>query len=641
MRKLFPAWVPIVACSRAVLAEARVPIVACSRAVLAEAMRKLFPALVLVAAFLMAAAPAEARRVALVLGNSDYQTLSKLENPVTDAKAIAAELKSHGFDVFEHYDLARADLLDALEQFQSAADQSTVALVYYAGHGMEIGGKNVIAPTDIEVSCEPKEARRAVELDKLFSALGRASQQVVLLDACRNDPFPQCPTRSARSGSGFRGISVVSEEDRSLLIATSTLSGQLAADGAAGAHSPFAAALLARFKASPRSYMRDLLDQTARDVQIASNGSQVPEVTTRGGAPKVCLDENGCGDSGLPAEAGADSEATVAEVRSLLAGLGYGAGARGQDAEALAGAIRKFQSNAGLPPDGRITGTLLAVLRATKMQMASLPKGEPGGGGGGAVIEGPLEHEAGSTFKDCEDCPEMVAVPAGEFTMGSPPADPDKQASELPPHNVRIGHGFAVSKFEVTFDQWDACALEGGCNGYMPKDGGWGRGRRPAIYVSWDDAKSYVDYLRQKTGKPYRLLSEAEWEYAARAGTTSRYATGNAITTADADFDDSAAKGKRGNYEGKTVDVGTFPPNPYGLFDMHGNVWEWVEDCWNKSHAGAPSDGSPRGGDCSRRVLKGGAWYFEAAFLRAAARLSYPKMSRLNVAGFRVARPLE
>lgn len=604
-------------------------------------MRPLVSALTLAAAVLLASPSAEARRVALVLGNSDYQTLAKLENPVSDAKAIAAELKKYGFDVTESYDVNRADLLDVLEQFKHSADGATVAMVYYAGHGMEIGGKNVIAPTDIEVSCEPKEARRAVELDKLFDSLGTASQQIVLLDACRNDPFPQCPTRSARSGIGFRGISRVGAEDKSLLVASSTLSGQLAADGEVGGHSPFAAALLERFRSNPRTYMRDLLDQAARDVQIASSGSQTPEVTTRGGSPKVCLDENGCGDVGIPAEASSDSEATVSEVRSLLGALGYQAGARAQGAAGLEDAIRRFQSNAGLSPDGRITPTLLAVLRATKTQMASLPKGDTGGGSGGAVIEGPLEHEAGSTFKDCETCPEMVAVPAGEFAMGSSASDPDKTPAELPQHNVRIGHGFAASKFEVTFDEWEACALEGGCNGYMPKDGGWGRGRRPAIYISWDDAKSYVEYLRQKTGKPYRLLSEAEWEYAARAGTTSRYATGEGITTAEADFDDSAKKGKRGDYEGKTVDVGTFAPNPYGLFDMAGNVGEWVEDCWNKTHVGAPTDGSARGGDCARRVLKGGAWYFEAPYLRAAARLSYPKNARLNIAGFRVARPLE
>jgi formylglycine-generating enzyme required for sulfatase activity len=590
-------------------------------------------------ALLLLAAPAEARRVALIIGNSTYTVLSSLPNPVPDAKAIAAALKAHGFEVFEAYDLRRADLLDALETFKQAADQSTVALVYYAGHGMELAGKNIIAPTDMEINCDNQQATRAVEADKLFEALGSAPKQVVLLDACRNNPFPQCPKRAISSGSGFRGFSRISAPDRSLLIASSTLSGGLAADGDPGEHSPFAKALLARFEASPKVLMRDLLDDTARDVQLASGGSQVPEITTRGGAPAICLDEDGCGGGGSagPAVGGETTDAMVGEVRSLLAKLGYGVAARGVADEALAGVIRKFQVSAGLPSDGQVSVTLIAILRASS-QVAAIPKNP---GGGEVIRKGPLEHDIGSTFKDCDDaCPEMIAVPAGGFTMGASAADPGRQPSEGPQHDVRITTAFAVSKYEITFDDYEACALNGGCNGYMPKDNGWGRGRRPAIFVSWDDAKSYVDWLRQKTGKAYRLLTEAEWEYAARAGTTTPYATGAKITTAQADFDDSAS-GARGTYEGKTVDAGSYPPNPYGLYDMAGNVWEWVEDCWNKTHAGAPADGSARGGDCTRRVLKGGAWYFEATYARAAARMSYPKASRLNVVGFRVARALE
>jgi formylglycine-generating enzyme required for sulfatase activity len=382
--------------------------------------------------------------------------------------------------------------------------------------------------------------------------------------------------------------------------------------------------------------MRDLLDQTARDVQLASAGSQIPEVTTRGGAPRVCLSEDGCGgEIGLPSDATASDEATVGEVRALLAKLGFAAN-RGTGADALTDAIRQFQSRAGLPPDGRINATLLAVLRATASQVASLGPAT----GGDIIGSGPSEFQIGETFKDCESCPDMAVVPAGSFAMGAADGEAGRQPTELPRHEVRLTRPFAVSKHEITFDEWELCALEGGCDGYLPKDGGWGRGTRPAIFISWDDAKAYVEHLRQKTGKAYRLLTEAEWEYAARAGTTTPYSTGETITTAQADFDDSATS-NRGDYEGKTVDVGSFPPNPYGLFDMHGNVWEWVEDCWNDSHAGAPGDGSARGGDCARRVLKGGAWYFEADYLRAASRVSYPSGSRLNVAGFRVARTLE
>ncbi|MCG8563396.1 MAG: caspase family protein, partial [Hyphomicrobiales bacterium] len=249
-------------------------------------------ALALVSVF---ASPAAANRVALVIGISGYEHLVPLKNPVPDAKAIAALLKKSGFVVSEHYDLSRADFLDAVEAFKEAADTASVALVYFAGHGMEIGGKNILAPKDVEISCQPKKARRAFRLQRLFEAVQGAPKQIVLLDACRNDPFPQCPTRSARAGSGFRGLSRLATEDSSVLIANATLSGQLAADGEPGRHSPFAKALLARFSQNPRLYLRDLLDLTAQDVRLATRGAQIPEITSRGGAPRICLAGEGCG----------------------------------------------------------------------------------------------------------------------------------------------------------------------------------------------------------------------------------------------------------------------------------------------------------------------------------------------------------
>lgn len=611
--------------------------------------RSLITAICLLFAAHAAWAAADGRRVALVIGIGAYEHVLPLPNPVADAKAIAQALRRHGFDVAEHYDLSRADMLDVLEAFKGRASGASLAVVYYAGHGMEIEGKNILVPIDMEISCESRKTRRAVELEKLFEAVAGAPQQVVLLDACRNNPFPQCPTRAARAGSGFRGIGQIGVQDRSLLVANATLSGQLAADGDPGQHSPFADALLRRFQTDARTYLRDLLDMTAQDVRLASRGEQIPEVTSRGGAPRVCLSTEGCGASSASAAAAALTAADIAEARAMLATLGYLESTAAEGEAGLTDAVRRFQAKSGLPPDGKLTAVLVAVLRATERQVAMLPGLQTPGGGrqglapGAGIFTGPLEHEIGAAFKDCDVCPEMVVVPSGQFIMGSAPGDPGRQASEGPAHEVRIPKPFAIGKFEITFDDWEACALEGGCNGYQPKDSGWGRGRRPAIYISWDDAKAYVDWLGQRTGKAYRLPSEAEWELAARGGTTSPYATGALITTAQANFDASNAGGGRrpGAYEGTTIEVGSFPPNPFGLSDVHGNVAEWVEDCWNPSHAGAPDDGSPRGGDCKRRVLKGGAWYYERDYLRASSRMSYPKGVRLNVVGFRVARALD
>jgi hypothetical protein len=337
-------------------------------------MSRIILAVILLLAAMVPSA-AQAKRVALVIGMNNYQHLSSLINPVPDAKAIAAGLKAHGFEVSEYYNLDRADLLDALEKFKREADGAEVALVYYAGHGMEVDGKNVLAPTDMEVSCENKAALRSVALEQLFDAASPAPQQIVLLDACRNNPFPQCPKRGI-SGSGFRGLSLVGEADRTLLIANATLSGNLAADGEPGAHSPFATALIKNFNEYPRAYFGDLLNMTAADVRVASRGEQIPEITARGGSPRICLDVTGCGDTGVAVspEGTVTDPGAIADARSMLQQLGYlGDASRGQGEDLLNDAIKRFQEKAGLSADGKLTPTVLAVLRATKVAGPPIP----------------------------------------------------------------------------------------------------------------------------------------------------------------------------------------------------------------------------------------------------------------------------
>ncbi len=236
-------------------------------------------------------------------------------------------------------------------------------------------------------------------------------------------------------------------------------------------------------------------------------------------------------------------------------------------------------------------------------------------------------RHVGETFKDCPDCPRMVVVPSGSFMMGSPESDKKWRDDEKPRHRVRIPAPFAVGRFEVTFSEWDACVSDGGCGGYRPKDRDWGRDRRPVIYVSWNDAKRYVSWLSKKTGRGYRLLSEAEWEYVARAGTTTRYHWGDDYRS------DRVADG------GKTELVGRYASNRFGLHDVHGNVFEWVEDCWNGSYAGAPDDGRPWvSGTCGIRVARGGSWDHPPGYLRAAYR-SWSRADFRNAdIGFRVAR---
>ena len=249
----------------------------------------------------------------------------------------------------------------------------------------------------------------------------------------------------------------------------------------------------------------------------------------------------------------------------------------------------------------------------------------------------------GDVFKECDKCPEMLVVPAGLFMMGSPANEEGHNKDEEPQHSVTIAKPFAVGRFAVTFEEWDACVADGGCNGYKPADRGWGRGRQPVIHVSWDDAKTYVAWLSAKTGKTYRLLSEAEREYVTRAGTTTPFWWGSSISTNQANYngDETYGSGSKGEYRQKTVPVHTFQPNAWGFYQVHGNVWDWVEDCYHASYAGAPSDGSAWvSGNCTARFLRGGSWWDGPGSLRAAVRYGYPAGSQNYAFGFRLARTL-
>ncbi len=248
-----------------------------------------------------------------------------------------------------------------------------------------------------------------------------------------------------------------------------------------------------------------------------------------------------------------------------------------------------------------------------------------------AARDQPLQASAG-TFRDCDGCPEMVVVPAGSFTMGSPSSEPKRSPGEGPQHRVTIGQAFAVGKYPVTRDEYSRFASETGRDHENP--GFPQTGRHPAVLVSWDDAKAYVAWLSQKTGHSYRLLSESEYEYAERAGTTTAYWWGDS----DADLC-GYANGGPCNHHG-TVPVGSYPANAFGLYDMAGNVWEYTEDCWNESYAGAPDDGTAwTTGTCIVRVVRGGSRYSGAGYLRSAFRYALGAGSG-DAEGFRVARTL-
>jgi formylglycine-generating enzyme required for sulfatase activity len=256
--------------------------------------------------------------------------------------------------------------------------------------------------------------------------------------------------------------------------------------------------------------------------------------------------------------------------------------------------------------------------------------------------------DGGQVFRECVNCPAMVVIPPGKVLIGSASNQSGHDSSEEPRREVQFKQAFAVGRDAVSYAEWDACVVEGGCNNFFPGDMGWGRGQQPVVLVSWDDAKAYTKWLSDKTGASYRLLSEAEWEYAARGCRSSScqdqiFWFGNKINPDRANYDwrYSYAGSQKAHLLGKPLPTGTNGPNPFGLFNSIGNVAQWVDDCWTDNLKFASADGSPHEvNGCAAHVFRGGSWHDEPVDLRSAARKSDLAASRQPYIGFRVARTL-
>lgn len=244
----------------------------------------------------------------------------------------------------------------------------------------------------------------------------------------------------------------------------------------------------------------------------------------------------------------------------------------------------------------------------------------------------PLSVTAGKVFRDCETCPEMVTIPAGSFKMGSNRGD----RSERPVHRVTIKQPFAIGKYEVTVGEWRRCVDSGGCSNFPKKADT--SDRSPVRDISWSDAEEYVNWLSELTGGRYRLPTEAEWEYATRAGTSSTYWWGDRMGSGKAN-----CKGcDRAWNKEVPADVGSFPANPFGLHDTSGSVWEWVSDCWYDNHKGAPADGKSRyKSNCRQHVIRGGSWRNDSSYAHSASRFKYDTYVRYILNGFRVVKQLK
>lgn len=531
---------------------------------------------------LTASAQQPQKRVALIIANGAYVGQPVLDNPQADAALLTPALGRAGFRVMVAPNVDRNGFNDALVAFGRQARDAQVAMIYFAGHGLAESGLNWLLPVDFSADdLNPDADNLGLDLmaqshRNLIQAMSNAQIKLLVLDACRNNPFAsRIPVRGGGTRSADAGAAGLTDiEDRRAVIVMSAEAGRLANDGVSGQGSPFARAFA------------DGVDDEGVELSLVLRrvADGVARTTAQGRNPQ----------------------------RPKIVGI-----------ENL-GAKEVFLRGAPAPA---------APVDRSELPPPPAPKTRPG-----------------ETFKECDVCPEMVVVPAGRFLMGSPEAEVGRGRTEGPQREVTIARPFAVGRFEVTFAQWDACVAAGGCappeeGPYSPPDQGWGRDTRPVINVSWQDVKRYVRFLNGLIGgKAYRLLTEAEWEYAARAGTTTAFATGPSIAPTQAQY------GHRWAYQGspvlatapdRTAPVGSFPANAFKLHDMHGNVLEWVEDCFRYSYAGAPADGSAAVTNaCSTRVLRGGSWLDYPQELRSALRNGSTPTYRNISFGFRLARVL-
>lgn len=555
-------------------------------------MMKTLLTFLLLITFSLSFAQQKEQRVALVIGNGAYKA-SPLKNPVNDARDMAAKLRSLGFVVIERSNLGMKQIGSTLREFRSKLTPGSVALVFYAGHGLQIKGENFLPAVDAEIGSEEDVPNQSMSMRQIMNVLSDAKTRLnlVFLDACRDNPY-------ARSFRASYGGLAKEDAPSGTLISFATRPGSVASDGN-GRNGLYTGALLEQMNNTSLP-IEQVLKGVVTAVKGGSNGRQEPwmEGSIEG---DFCFGD--CSAKSAPQVAMSDDRALWESVKDS------------RDVNEFKVYLNKF-------PKG-----LFADLANTRMKALSTSDGKPV-----AMALPPVPTpvtrpiQAGATFKDCDDCPEMVVIPPGTFMMGTkddPFAKKTPANSEQPQHAVSI-RSFSIGKYEVTQEQWYSVM------GNTPSNF---KGRTlPVEQVSWNDTQEFIQKLNAKTGKTYRLPTEAEWEYAARAGSQAEFSFG----------DNEMELGKYawfyGNSSNQMHPVGEKQPNAFGLFDMHGNVFEWTQDCWNENYVGAPVNGNAwMQGVCSQRVFRGGSWVMNPWSLRSALRLKLTTADRFSSFGFRVA----
>jgi formylglycine-generating enzyme required for sulfatase activity/uncharacterized caspase-like protein len=641
-----------------------------------------------VVVFLIALLPLHARaeaKFALLIGNEAYRNeIGRLANPHNDVALLEQALKGLGFEVVTVRDAGLGALYQTVSAYArrlQAAGPNAVGFFYYSGHGASDGSRNYLIPTDVNTTETGELWDQSLPLTeitrKLKTEAGNATHFVVF-DACRNTlKLTQPGSRAVMQSKGFVPVT----QENGMLIAYATAEGELASDVGAGA-GPYAKALaeeivkpgaeaVVMFRAVQRRLRAAIRQEPylgfnmLGDIYLAGKGEQpaaapsTPQKLSEA-AEAWTLVKDTTSIAALEAFMGRFKGTYYADLAKLRAEELN----KQRDAGGQTWWDRLTESSSTAPPP-TTGGPPEQVAIATPPPLNAPPEPRCDGI---EITVGQNEHRcfkpgAGKTerFKDCPTCPEMVVVPAGHFTMGSPTGEKERSDAEGPRHEVTIGKTFAVGRFAITRGEFatfvretrhvisDMCAIwEGGKqverSGKSFRDPGFTQDdRHPVVCVNWDDAKAYAAWLSQKTGRTYRLLSEAELEYVTRAGTTTPFWWGSSIRTAQANYNGNYTYGggRKGEFRQHTVPVDSFEANPWGLYNVHGNVWGWTADCWNANYQGAPADGSAwTSGECSRRVVRSGSGFNAPRFVRSAFRVRSTTDRRSMDFGFRLARTL-
>ncbi len=551
-------------------------------------------------------------RVALIIGNSSYPDAgSPLPTTANDARTLADEFRRLNFSVDLKENVSKEDMRRAIDAFVGKITKDTEALFYFGGFGLQVDRRTYLLPVNAQVWTEADVRRDGVSLDNILAEMHRrgAKVKVIIIDAARRNPFER------RFRAAPAGLAPPDAPEGTLALFSSA-PGVLVRDSDTGNTNSVLVTELVKELRSPDQTAEQVFNRTRIGVSRASNNEIVPWVASS------LLNEFYFQSSHAQTAAAPPEQASAAPPSASPS-------PPAPEPPQRPPPPAPSQQHAAEPPQ-RPPPPAPSQQHAAEPPRAPSPSPSPQHAPEPPPSESTrAQLEPGRPFRDCPNCPEMTVVPAGTFTMGG------KSDYDHPAHRVTIKNKFAIGRYEVTFDEWDACVEQGACK-TRPSDRGWGKGTHPVINVTWPDAKAFASWLSEKTGQKYRLPSEAEWEYAARAGTTSTYWWGQDIDSRQAN-----CKSCNTGQTQKTLPVGSFKPNQFGLFDTAGNVAEWVEDCWHADYQGAPVDATAwTEPQCQLRVLRGGAFDSEAAYVSSSARFRYDYDVPYSANGFRLVREL-